>query len=160
MFVSFGGHEGACGFTMQRENLAALKNALNEDIDRLLEENPSLFEQTICADMELEGEQISVELAEELECLAPFGNKNPKPKFMLGQAEIFGPAPMGDGTHIRFTASCADGYDVPCVLFGRAKEFESLIFSGLPVNIIGSMDFQEWKGNKRVQFQVDTILED
>ena len=77
---------------------------------------------------------------------------------MLGQAELVKIIPMGDGRHVRFTAICADGYAVECVLFGKARELEEQLYSGLPVDLIGTVDWQEWRGVQRVQFTVETIL--
>ena len=66
---------------------------------------------------------------------------------------------MGDGRHIRFTALCRDGYSVECVLFSRAKDLEAELYGDDPVDLTGCVDFQEWKGNKRVQFTVETVIQ-
>lgn len=159
LFLRFGGHEGACGFTMERENLDELAELLEADIEMLLGDDPELLKKKLPVDMEIEGEQVTLELAQELELLAPFGSKNPKPRFMLGQADVIQPQPMGDGSHVRFNAICADGYQVECVLFNRAKDFQQQIYSGMPVDLTGSVDFQEWRGHKKVQFNVDNMVE-
>lgn len=156
-FTRFGGHEGACGFSMAQDRYMELCDVLEAEMQRRLEENPDLLEIPIEADMELEGEQVTLELAKTLDLLAPFGSKNPKPYFLLGQAELERITPMGDGRHVRFTASCSDGYAVECVLFGKAKDLEDKIYSGLPVDLIGTVDWQEWRGTERVQFTVETI---
>lgn len=157
MFLRFGGHEGACGFTMDREMFEHLAIALEEDLNRRLEEKPDLLTVPLHIDMEIEGEQITPELAQALDMMAPFGSKNPKPVFLLEQAELIKIVPMGDGRHIRFTAICSDGYAVDCILFGRAHDFEEKIYSGMPVNLIGTVDCQEWRGRKRIQFVVEDI---
>ncbi|MCB6994602.1 single-stranded-DNA-specific exonuclease RecJ [bacterium 210820-DFI.6.37] len=158
LFLRFGGHEGACGFTMEREKLFELTEALERDMEQMLREDPELLKQQLTADMEIEGEQVTLELAQELELLAPFGSKNPKPRFLLGQADIIQPQPMGDGSHAQFQAICADGYQVECVLFSRAKDFQRQIYSGMPVDLTGSVDFQEWRGHRKVQFNVDNMI--
>lgn len=157
MFIRFGGHEGACGFSMDRELFQLLASNLEEDVSIKLKENPELLTVPVHIDMELEGEQITTELAQALDMLAPFGNKNPKPIFLLEQAELINIIPMGDGRHIRFTAICSDGYDVDCVLFGKAHDYEEKICSGMPIDLIGTVDYQEWRGKKKVQFIVEDI---
>lgn len=159
LFLKFGGHEGACGFFMERKNFPLLVQLLEKDMERIETEHPELFHQQIRADMEIEGEQVTLDLAQDLELLAPFGSKNPKPRFLLGQAELIRQQPMGDGRHIRFYAVCADGFGVECVLFNQAKDLESLIYGGMPVDLTGSVDFQEWRGNKKVQFIVESMIE-
>lgn len=156
--LRFGGHEGACGFTMEKSNLPLLEQALEADMEQALQENAGLFTQAPQPDMALTGAQVTLELAENLRCLAPFGNKNPKPLFLLEQAALSRQQPMGDGRHIRFLATCRDGYGVTCVLFGRARDYAQVIYGEKPVDLIGTVDFQEWKGNKSVQFIVESMV--
>lgn len=158
LFLRFGGHAGACGFLMERNHFQDLDAFLEEDMQRALEENPQLLTRRIESDMELEGRQVTLELAELLECLEPFGSKNPKPIFQLSHVTIARKQPMGDGRHIRFLAECRDGCSVECVLFNKAKELEPILYGGQPVDLTGCVDLQEWKGNKRVQFMVDTVV--
>ncbi len=157
-FLRFGGHEGACGFTMEKSKFPLLEQALESDMEQALAENPDLFAQTPQPDMTLDGAQVTLELAEHLGCLEPFGSKNPKPLFLLEQATLTRQRPMGDGRHIRFLAICQDGCQVACVLFRRAKDYEKAIYGGKPVDLMGTVDFQEWKGNKSVQFIVESMV--
>lgn len=158
LFLRFGGHEGACGFTMEKANFLTLEQALEADMEQALREDPDLLHQTPQPDMALEGAQVTLELAQSLGCLAPFGSKNPKPLFLLEQAVLSRQQPMGDGRHIRFLATCQDGASVECVLFNRAKDYEHLIYGELPVDLTGSVDFQEWRGKKSVRFTVGSML--
>lgn len=158
LFLRFGGHEGACGFTMERANLPILEQALEADMEQALRKDPDLFQQTPRPDMILEGSWVTLELAESLGCLAPFGSKNPKPLFLLEQVALSKQRPMGDGRHMRFLAVCQDGYGVECVLFNRAKDYEHLIYGDQPVNLTGTVDFQEWRGNRSVRFTVESMI--
>lgn len=157
LFTKFGGHAGACGFSMENENFEKLAELLEADIAERLEADPDLLGIPVEVDMELEGEQITIELAKELDKLAPFGSGNPKPVFLLEQAELLKVTPMGDGRHAKFTAICSDGYAVECVLFGRAREFEEVLYGGYTVDLVGTVDWQEWRGRERVQFTVEDI---
>lgn len=158
LFLRFGGHEGACGFTMEKTNFPILEQVLEADMEQALREDPDLFQQTPLPDMALEGNQVTLDLAESLDCLAPFGSKNPKPLFLLERAVLSRQRPMGDGRHIRFLAACGDGYGVECVLFNRAKDYESMIYGDQPVDLTGTVDFQEWRGKKSVRFTVGSMV--
>lgn len=157
MFIKFGGHAGACGFSMKKELFEQLVAALEYDVDKRLEADPDLLKIPVHVDMELEGEQITLELAHDLDMLAPFGSMNPKPNFLLEQTELVKIFPMGDGRHVRFTAICSDGYTVECVLFGKAHDLQEKIYSGMPVDLIGTVDWQEWRGKQKVQFTVEDM---
>lgn len=158
LFLRFGGHEGACGFTMEKANFPILEQALEADMEQALREDPDLLHQTPRPDMALEGAQVTLDLAESLGCLAPFGSKNPKPLFSLERAALSKQQPMGDGRHIRFLATCEDGYGVECVLFNRAKDYESMIYGDQLVDLTGTVDFQEWRGKKSVRFTVESMV--
>lgn len=158
LFLRFGGHAGACGFSMDPANFEVLCSNLKNDMEKMIAEDPGLLEQQVQADMILEGEQVTLELAKELELLAPFGSQNEKPLFELQQAELIKVFPMGNGTHARFTAICADGYAVDCVLFGKAQDYTDKLYGGMPVDLIGTVDWKEWRGRSQVQFTVDTII--
>lgn len=157
LFFKFGGHAGACGFSMKKDNLERLTDFLEADINARLAADPELLSIPVSAEMELEGEQITLELAQAIDLMAPFGSSNPKPNFLLEQVEILKAAPMGDGRHARFTALCSDGFTVECVLFGKAQDFEEQLYGGYTVDLVGTVDWQEWRGRKRVQFTVEDI---
>ena len=159
LFERYGGHEGACGFLMKPQNLEALAQALEESMVQLLSADPELLSRRLSADMTLSGSEVTLDFARDLEMLAPFGSKNRKPLFLLEQATITKRQVMGrDGTHIRFTAICRDGSQVECVLFNRAKDFLELLSADQPVDLTGSVDFQEWNGKQRVQFNVELVV--
>jgi len=157
-FERFGGHEGACGFFMKAEGYEELCKALKADLKQRVEADPELLSIPIESEMAIEGSAVTLDLACELDKLAPFGNCNPKPVFSLGKVMLSRIYPMGNGTHMRFDAECADGSTVECVLFGKAKDMADKIYGGEPVELIGSVDWKEWRGRKQVQFTVEAII--
>lgn len=159
LFLRFGGHEGACGFSIERDKLETLEHLLEQDMMQMLGADPELFSRHISADLTLPVGGVTLELAQELELMAPFGSKNPKPLFLLENVRAARLQPMGaDGKHIRFFAVAQDGRSVECVLFNRAEDFKQMLYGEERINLIGSVDFQEWRGNKRVQFNVESVV--
>ena len=77
LLLSFGGHPMAAGMALQKDNLASFRKGLGKAIEKQLGEI-ELEEPTIEIDAWLELNEISLELAESLEMLAPFGAGNPK----------------------------------------------------------------------------------
>ena len=157
-FERFGGHEGACGFLMKAERYDALCSALKHDMQQRVEADPLLLQIPVEAEMVLAGSDVTLNLAQELDMMAPFGSCNPRPVFSLGEVMLTEIHPMGNGTHARFAAICADGAAVECVLFGKAKDLADKLHGGKPVELIGSIDWKEWRGRKSVQFTVETII--
>lgn len=158
LFEKFGGHGGACGFTMKKENVDALRRGLLDDMAELVSENPELFVRKYPVDMDLDIEEMTLDFAEQLELLAPFGNGNPKPMFKAKDILISDVRLMGsDNQHARFMARSRHKKPIQCVLFSRAAEYEEIFRTGEPVDIIGHLDCQVWQGMKRLQFVVEKI---
>ncbi len=157
-FEKFGGHAGACGFLMGAEHFDGLKSGLLADMAELKEQNPGIFEKKRPFDLEINVEDMSVELAEAIAKLAPFGNQNPKPLFCVRNVELSDVRYMGEqGQHVRFKLS-QGGKCVTCVLFGNAKDYAEILDGDrYAAAIAGSLDCQIWQGAKRLQFMVSWI---
>lgn len=158
MFLRFGGHAGACGFSMVPDKFGELCDELKNEMYRRLQYDPSLLDIPVDAELILEGEEVTLSLAKDLDLLAPFGSENPKPLFGLAQVIIKKVTPMGNGNHARFNAVCEDGTVVECVLFGKVPDYEEKLYAGDPVDLIGTVDWKEWRGREQVQFTVDAII--
>ncbi len=157
-FEKFGGHAGACGFLMCREHFEALKSGLNADMAELKEQNPDIFRKKHPFDLEINADDMSLELAEAVAKLAPFGNQNPKPLFCFRNVDISDVRYMGDlGQHVRFKIS-QGGKCITCVLFGNAKDYEDILDGAKhAAAIAGSPDCQTWQGTKRLQLMISWI---
>ena len=95
LFEKFGGHSGACGFSMKRENLPALRAGLERQMKELRERDPQIFRKKYDIDLEVSPDDLTVDLADQLEMLAPFGSKNPKPLMRCKDVMIDGVRYMG-----------------------------------------------------------------
>lgn len=158
LFEKFGGHAGACGFTMKAENFDALKQGLLSEMKVLSEDNPEIFIKKYAVDMDLDFSDITVDFADQLQMLAPFGNANPKPLFRLVNVTLTDVKYMGnDNQHVRFAACDREGNTVQCVLFNKAAEYGLSLYARRPVELIGSLESQVWQGTKRLQFMVEKI---
>lgn len=160
LFERFGGHRSACGFLLAEEKLPILKQAVQEEMDVLKAADPHIFDNSMTWDLELDPAEVTVELAETLESLEPFGKDNERPRFLLREVILQGIRFMGaEKTHARFTAVSKAGARTDCVLFRKAQDWRSLLCSEEPVNLIGTVDVQQWQGRTRVQLMIEEIKE-
>lgn len=81
LLISFGGHEQACGLSLEISKLDEFIDRLKEYCDEKLKK--SLLTKSISYVRELDISEISFENTEKLESLRPFGIGNPSPKFMI-----------------------------------------------------------------------------
>jgi len=79
LFEKFGGHSHAAGITIRPERIAEFRRRLNEHAASCLTEED--LEHSVTIDMELPAEQITFQLARELQALEPFGAGNTRPVF-------------------------------------------------------------------------------
>lgn len=155
----FGGHRSACGFLMREENLKSLREAVSEDMRRLREERPDIFEKKLYWDEEIDPGEATLELAKKTELMEPFGEGNPRPVFLMKGVRLRDIRLMGeDRTHARFTAVSESRGMVSCVLFNRAQEKKNVIWGNEPVNVTGTLNIQSWQGRERIQLTVEEIL--
>lgn len=155
LFVRFGGHSGACGFLMKEQHFEELREFLNEQMKELLEQDPALLVPKIVIDAVITGEQMTAQLAEKLEKLAPFGQKNPKPVIAINDVCIDHITYMGDRKqHARFQANTQEETALSCVMFQRAQEMGELLFEESFVSLAGCGEINSFNGTERLQFQV------
>lgn len=98
LLIRYGGHSMAAGLSVREENLPALRRRMNEWAAR---ECPVPRRTPLEADLSIRLDKLSVEAVQGLEKLAPYGNGNPSPVFLLEGAVIDGVYPVSEGRHSR-----------------------------------------------------------
>ena len=98
LLLRYGGHALAAGLSVKQENIEALRAALNQFAAR---EYPVMECPPLELDVSVRLDQMSVSEVEGLDYLAPCGNGNPAPLFLLENALIEGVYPVSDGRHCR-----------------------------------------------------------
>ncbi len=158
LFIKFGGHEAACGFTMEKAHLEELRDLLNKDVGCMLENDPLLLTKKHFFDVEVDMDSLTYELADQLELLAPYGCKNPRPIFKIKDVNIVDVKYMGtEQQHARFVICDNLNQNIQCVLFGKAREYDRILVSGKKVNLLGTFECQTWRGTKKLQLIVNNI---
>jgi single-stranded-DNA-specific exonuclease len=158
LFEKFGGHSGACGFSMKKENLSALRQGLQEEMKKISSQDEDVFKVKYPIDLTLEVSDLTTDLADQLELLAPFGNKNNRPLILCQKVSLYDEKYMGNNEqHVRFLAKDQSGSKIGCVLFGKAQEISFDEMRNFQGCLIGKLENQVWRGVKRLQFMTDEI---
>ena len=161
LFERFGGHAMACGFTIRKEYVSALKEGLEAVMKKILLAQPSLFEKHVPYDMILQPEQIDLPLAEELQLLAPFGKDNPNPAFLLESVKLQEYDVIGNGRALRLRIASAHG-GVAGICFGseeKISKLAELCRTADRLQITAHIDINEFNGRKSVQLMIVDISE-
>ena len=158
LFIRFGGHAGACGFSLREENLSLFRERMQESVRQRMEADPDILVEHLYIEKELEPAEKNIGFAETLKMLEPYGEGNPVPLFCILNARVDGVRTMGaEEQHLRFTATAPDGIPVNCVLFSRADDYKDIIFGTDRIDVAGELDINEFRGEKKLQFRVKDI---
>lgn len=93
LLTSFGGHRMAAGLSLQTENIGRLQTAFESVVAEMLDGRQALPELEI--DCEINLDQVSGQLLDELERLSPFGMDNPQPVFAARDVRVLKAAIVG-----------------------------------------------------------------
>ncbi|MDO5441129.1 MAG: single-stranded-DNA-specific exonuclease RecJ [Bacillota bacterium] len=158
LFIRFGGHAGACGFSIKAEDFEKLRDVMQEEVKEILKETPDALTENLYIEKILEPGEKTLSFAKELQKLEPFGEANAKPIFCIMNAQTRNLGYMGsESQHARFFANCSDGTSVPCVLFKRASEYAKLLDSGVNIDVAGEITVNEYNGKQKLQMIVKDI---
>ena len=96
----FGGHRAAAGLSILPDRLEAFADAFATHADaELVDEDLTPMTRI---DAIVPASALTLDLARELEQLAPFGLGNPDVTLLVAGCEAVGPATVGEGKHLRF----------------------------------------------------------
>lgn len=148
-----GGHPMAAGFSLKKENLENFKNYLKEVIsDEMLTNDGTMLE----IDAVLDAQSATIDLMDKVLLLAPFGEANPEPVFVLKDMLISKTTILKNG-HIACVLSSKSGKYLNAIAF-RAVDTELghklLSKEKIYLHIAGTLKKDTWKGNTKVQLQI------
>ncbi len=119
LLVQFGGHAQAAGASVRAEDLAIFTSAFERAAAAEIAGQPP--ERQTCYEQRIELDQCTVALSDELALLAPFGEGNQEPVFLLGGIKCRNVQVMGrDGKHLSAAVGAGDGLRL--VAFGRGGQ--------------------------------------
>ena len=153
LLVRFGGHELAAGLTVQRCNVDAFRDRINQYAKAQLGEEPLCL--TLDADCEVEVGDLTMSLAQDITALEPFGVANPVPVFVLRNARLLRVIPMGNGKHVKLILE-KDGVELSAVWFGMSPlrlPFELTE----EVDVMFQLNINEFQNNISLQLLVQDM---
>ncbi len=121
LLSGFGGHKMACGLSVNEDNFEKLKEKLNILIKKYNEDDFFIEDYVLG---ELKFSEIDIELLDIIESFEPFGEGNPKPKF-ISTAKIEHIQNLKEN-HFKLILS-QDDIILPAVIFRYDGEFDDVI---------------------------------
>lgn len=150
-----GGHKMAGGFAFDKKetDFKTIKNTINEIVKEMTEDVELLPHLDI--DTELDGNEITINLAEELQTLEPFGTANPYPLFCCKNMEIASSRLMGQkNNHLKLQCKTSNSNFLDCVFWNKdeiPKAKNNIIDAAFYLKI------NEYNGEKKVQLDLKDL---
>ncbi len=165
----YGGHSMAAGLTLPAENIFAFRRALSRAAREMAGDAPADHSLTIDGFVGLD--EVSLELARDIERLAPFGNGNPPLTLASRNLKIAGRRGLGrKGEHLQLNVEDENGNrqrviwwrgagrDLPRSRFDLAYTLRASVFRGQSEALVEWLDFR-LADDSAPQLRTDESLE-
>ncbi len=149
----YGGHAGAAGLTVKREELDALREGLVAAVQQQLDDGAETGDgEGVVIDGEVELGEVNERLAEELRRLAPFGRDNPAPLLLCRGVTVKQSRTVGeDESHLKLELEDSTGNVRGAIAFRAADRDPG---EGATIDVAFVPEINEWKGNRTVELTV------
>ncbi|MGE3840845.1 MAG: single-stranded-DNA-specific exonuclease RecJ [Vicinamibacterales bacterium] len=154
LFERYGGHRQAAGFTLDAARLGELRQRLYAHADGTL--NPDDLRPRLHLDASLRFTEITPDLVEALNRLAPFGCANPRPVFEASGIEILGGPSIMKERHLSMTVR-QEGRLFRAVAWRSAERLPQLQQHRQSIDLAFSVAENSWRGNSAIELEVADI---
>jgi len=148
--LGYGGHFAAAGMTMMPDQLTPFINKFEEVVSTTIP--PELLIPEIVIDAEINFSDITPSLYRILCQMEPFGPENLRPVFVARNLVDSGYSKIVKDGHIRFSLR-QQNIIFTGIGFNLANKFP-LLNGNNPVDVVFTLDENEWNGNKHLQLKV------
>jgi len=154
-FLEYGGHTFSGGFSVANDKIHFLEAALSEAREHVAESKS--VEQEV--DGRLDVDEVTNDLLRTLSKLAPFGQGNPKPVFLLEQVSVSKARNFGkEQNHLELSFSRSDGKPVKAISF--FYEGASVPEANARISLLASLEESSFGGRTELRLRIVDILTD
>lgn len=151
LLLNFGGHPMAAGLSLVQGNLPAFRKGLGKTIEKMLGET-ALEKPALQIDAWLPLEELSLELADVIEPLAPFGPGNPALVFATRDVQLKAITKIGKAKeHLRLNVENESGITEGILWWNGADE--DLPETGSKIDVAYSLRASTYRGERQVSLQ-------
>ena len=156
LFEKFGGHSHAAGLTIRGERIAELRRRLNEHAASLIKDED--LQPVLHVDLELPASALTLQFAQELSALEPYGAGNARPVFVTRSFRIAGEPRVMKNRHLKLFVSGAAGRTLETVWWGGVEELDGqTLRAGDRIEMAYTVEQNTWRGETRLQLCVQDL---
>jgi single-stranded-DNA-specific exonuclease len=154
--VRFGGHRAAAGLSVEPSMIEAFAEAFATHADAALTEE-DLWPVTV-VDAAVSAGDLTLDLAQELDRLAPFGLGNPDVTLLLGACRAVDPITVGEGKHLRFRVRQHEQDAGTAIAFGHGSQLDRLR-ADLRFDVACRLKENHWNGTVAPQLVIRRLFD-
>jgi len=151
--IGYGGHFAAAGLTMHPDNVEAFSKMFEEVVESIIE--PHLLIPEIIIDAEINFKNLTKSFYNIVTQMEPFGPQNMRPVFITKNVYETSWSKIVKDQHVRFIVK-QDNIIFTGIGFNMADKFY-LLQMNKPLDIIFTLDENEWNGETNLQLKVIDI---
>ena len=156
IFVNFGGHDYAAGFSFESENFETFKNAVKNTVKKF--EKAGEIEELLL-DAQIPPDFLTPELFSLIEKFEPYGNENKEltlcsTELYLSDAKIFG---KKEPFHLRLEFDTGK-FKIPAILWSGGSRLNEDIQVGKKYDIVYNLDVNTYRGNVSRQLKIKECI--
>ncbi|MBP6431005.1 MAG: single-stranded-DNA-specific exonuclease RecJ [Ferruginibacter sp.] len=148
--LGYGGHFAAAGLSLLPQNVDAFSTKFEEVVSTTI--HPQLLIPEIAIDTEITFKEINFPFYNIVCQMEPFGPENMRPTFVAKKIKDTGYSKIVKEQHVRFVVK-QDDVTLTGIGFNLAPKFH-LLQLNQPIDIVFTIDENEWQGNKTLQMKV------
>lgn len=157
-FIQFGGHAEAGGFSTLKKEIHFLQERLERAYTTYQQTYPEVSEPELCIDALISLDEITMDTYQKIRSLAPFGQGNPKPLFLLSkviphQIETFGK----QQNHLKITFTKSDGSLVTAIQFFTTQQDYPQLSLGKAIDIAVEINYSVFRGVHELRLSIVDI---
>ena len=154
LFVAFGGHTLAAGFSFEQDNFEKIEEFLDNEFEEFKQNNDLKANKNI--DIVTSLEDISYQFLNSLDALKPYGMDFEKPTVLIENAMVLNKAYFGsDKQYLRLTIADEVG-NLDCITFKDSATFDKVEKNDI-IDLLCNIDKNNFNGRTKLQAHIIDI---
>jgi single-stranded-DNA-specific exonuclease len=157
VLIEFGGHKGACGFTVKEDEIYFLEDKIVSVYDR---ESTKETQDELKYEAILSVEDVNNENYKTIEKLAPYGKDNPKPIFLFKNLQIFSVKEFGkEKNHLELSFKDNNKRNIKAIAFFKTRDsYKNTLKEGDQIDLLASIEKNNFLGKSEIRLRINDIV--
>jgi len=154
LLENFGGHKFAAGLTIKEDNIDALRSAMAQISDQMIDSEDLTPTLDITAEISLR--QLDAKFLKWLKMFAPYGPQNMRPVFVTRNIEIIGDVNIVGNNHLKFKVR-HDGIVIDAIAYNLGDVSMQIRPTGQKMDAAYVIEENTWNGQTTVQMRIKDL---